>query len=178
MMWTSLDTYCRQQDMAQLRAVDVTEVRPSQERPWTTVALQFGVSARGERAKSGTDQGVIVDWDEVARRLLEKKGKLKPLDKMFPMAQQQFHKWWYAAGQALGLELPPPHSLRHAGPSRDAFLHIRDLNEIQKRGRWEALSSVKRYSKPSWYAAVLARTPEAVMAAGEKILAGMVRRTA
>ena len=40
-----------------------------------------------------------------------------------------------------------PHSLRHGGPSMDRFGNWRDLREIQKRGRWAASQSVRRYEK-------------------------------
>ena len=40
-----------------------------------------------------------------------------------------------------------PHVLRHSGPSCDHFHGRRDLTAIQRRGRWLAKSSVRRYEK-------------------------------
>ena len=56
---------------------------------------------------------------------------------------------WKAAIAALGL---PPDSvmyqLRHAGASGDLLGGRRKLPEVLTRGRWRALSSVRRYGKP------------------------------
>ena len=41
-----------------------------------------------------------------------------------------------------------PHMLRHSGASHDAFHKIRNLKDIQVRGRWKAIQSVNRYRKP------------------------------
>lgn len=40
-----------------------------------------------------------------------------------------------------------PHVLRHSGPSCDHFHSRRDLSDIQRRGRWLARASVRRYEK-------------------------------
>ena len=40
-----------------------------------------------------------------------------------------------------------PHCLRHGGPSTDFALKFRSLEEIQRRGRWRAHASVRRYEK-------------------------------
>ena len=42
-----------------------------------------------------------------------------------------------------------PHSLRHAGPSHDAWFFKDSLDLIQARGRWLCKESVRRYSKPA-----------------------------
>ena len=41
-----------------------------------------------------------------------------------------------------------PRVLRHSGASHDAYYHVRDLQQIQERGRWKASRSVLRYKKP------------------------------
>jgi hypothetical protein len=40
-----------------------------------------------------------------------------------------------------------PHCGRHGGPSTDMLLGVTTLRDVQRRGRWEAPSSVKRYEK-------------------------------
>lgn len=42
-----------------------------------------------------------------------------------------------------------PHVMRHTGPSNDIFHKRRDIQAVQKRGRWEAKASVRRYEKAS-----------------------------
>ena len=34
------------------------------------------------------------------------------------------------------------------GPSHDAYYELRDVKQIQMRGRWKAIESVRRYRKP------------------------------
>lgn len=53
-----------------------------------------------------------------------------------------------AACRRLQLPVPfTPHSLRHGGASRDALEKLEDLRGIQRRGRWKARESVRRYEK-------------------------------
>ena len=40
-----------------------------------------------------------------------------------------------------------PHCLRHGGPSTDRLLNARSLQDVQRRGRWLAMDSVRRYEK-------------------------------
>ena len=47
--------------------------------------------------------------------------------------------------------------LRHSGASSDAWEERRDLSAIQRRGRWRAASSVRRYEKGGRLAEQLAR---------------------
>ena len=42
-----------------------------------------------------------------------------------------------------------PHVMRHTGPSNDIFHKRRDIQAVQKRGRWEAKASARRYEKAS-----------------------------
>ena len=40
-----------------------------------------------------------------------------------------------------------PYRLRHGGASHDFVNKLRDLTEIQHRGRWKSTASVRRYQK-------------------------------
>ena len=53
---------------------------------------------------------------------------------------------WAAAAAAVNPRFTP-HALRHGGPSHDALHENLDLLAIQGRGRWAALTSVRRYEK-------------------------------
>ena len=134
------------------------------------MALNFGVARRGERSKTGVDQGVILDYLSVAETLADHIAGKKPGDKVFDLTRQRYHDIYFQTAVRLGVEVPPPHALRHCGPSYDAFTHFRTEAEIQRRGRWEAASSVKRYSRPSWYASVLARTPTGLIQRGRDLM--------
>ena len=170
-MLTMFDTYCRQQDIFQLRREDVSVTT----QPFR-VAVHFGISARGESTKTGTDQGVIIDYVEIARMLSVRAcaPAVRPEngapEMLFSLSRKKFHELYYSAAASLGIRVPPPHSLRHTGPSRDAFLGFRTLSEIQVRGRWAALASVQRYSKPAWYNSLLAQVPDEILSEGRELL--------
>lgn len=71
-------------------------------------------------------------------------------NKLFPnLSLQQYEN--ILNDTAVALQYPPqcmlPHVLRHSGPSCDHFHQRRDLVAIQKRGRWQSKSSVRRYEK-------------------------------
>ena len=40
-----------------------------------------------------------------------------------------------------------PHQLRHSGPSHDRYNELRDFPDIQARGMWRQLQSVRIYEK-------------------------------
>ena len=56
-----------------------------------------------------------------------------------------------------------PHSVRHAGPSEDAFHKRADLAAIQKRGRWGSSKSVVRYEKGAKLLRQLSFVPERLL---------------
>ncbi len=65
----------------------------------------------------------------------------------------------------------PPHSLRRSGPASDACFHRRALEEIRRRGRWVAISSVHRYSKDWLIPRHMSFLPAPVLSVGEAFLA-------
>ena len=60
----------------------------------------------------------------------------------------------------------PPHNIRHSQPSTDAASGRRTLEEIRRRGRWSALSSVQRYTKDFLLCRHDAKLPGSVKLAG------------
>ena len=64
-----------------------------------------------------------------------------------PMLERAFQR------AVIALELDKlkltPHSSRHGGPFTDLLVGSTDLRSVQRRGPWQALSSVKRYEKHS-----------------------------
>eukprot|EP00439_Symbiodinium_sp_Y106_P000173 s123_g1.t1 len=70
--------------------------------------------------------------------------------KVFTHTLQDFAEFTEAAANALSLQkLGPfhPYRLRHGGASHDFVNKLRDLTEIQHRGRWKSTASVRRYQK-------------------------------
>ena len=66
----------------------------------------------------------------------------------------------HQASEALGVShlKVTPHCFRHGGASTDGLFDV-DLTTIQKRGRWSAKSSVKRYEKKGRILKQFERTP-------------------
>ena len=90
----AIDGYLREQDLSELRARDVV----CDERDLT---LLFGRSSRGERSKTGRDQGVSLDEPyskDIVRARLE---GLAPSDKLFPVTSNQYRQWWGRAADAI-----------------------------------------------------------------------------
>ena len=145
-----IDAYLRSGDWEKMRAADVYC-------DGTSVAIILGTSERGERTKTGPNQGVVLDSQVLSRDVLRLKGAREPQQRLFPFAPSHYRSLWNQAKAALKMEwLGPPHNLRHGGASRDLESKNRDLEGIRRRGRWKGLESVQRYTKV-W---VLARERE------------------
>eukprot|EP00438_Fugacium_kawagutii_P013923 Skav213475 [mRNA] locus=scaffold565:39265:42440:+ [translate_table: standard] len=69
-----------------------------------------------------------------------------------------------------------PYRFRHGGASHDMLHQHRDLQGVQKRGRWKSLSSVRRYEKGSRLAQLFASLPPQVQEKGMAAARGMARR--
>lgn len=130
--------------------------------------------ARGERAKTGSDQGFLIDCPiltEVIRCVLQ---TMRPGDKFFPRPRGHVAKWWCWGLAVLGIKRPRAlHVLRHMKPTDDAARGIRDVQEIQRRGRWSQPKSCNRYSKPYMLTKARAETPPRVLAHGDAVEADL-----
>jgi len=99
------------------------------------------------------DESILLDRADSAFlgpllfRLAQARGRGLPL---FVVTQKQFGASFREACLRLGLDqgnLPTPYQLRHAGASWEFAAGVRTLAEIQRRGRWRASASVRRYEK-------------------------------
>ncbi|CAK0837709.1 unnamed protein product, partial [Prorocentrum cordatum] len=158
---TQYDVYGREQDMEMLRIGGVV---------WggQCMALAFGVSSRGEEVKTGTDQAAVIRRGAVANLVLGLRDFRTGKDeKLFGIDQIRFGKPWHQACRALGMPwAPPPHGIRHSGPGEDIARGRASLEQVRRRGRWKALSSVQRYSKTFALTQFRARMPEVVGESG------------
>jgi len=167
----SADMYLRESDWSMLRAGDVVNANG-------LVAIMLGVAERGEMAKTGPRQGVRPDYPLTAQILLERAAALRPDDLLFKITPAQFRAVFLAICVVLGIDVGPPHNLRHAGPSADAAYGYRTLDEIRTRGRWRAKTSVLRYMKSHTLIAAEARVPADLRARGELLLSMLGERAA
>jgi len=187
----AVDGYLREQDLFQLRVEDVL-LQDNAE--GTRVAtLLLGRGERGERCKSGRDQGVVMD-EPYSAEILEKRvreaeakcfgPKVGARDRrakarIFTIKADAYRRLWKIAALAVtgnkeGAGVP--HSARHTGATRDMTLGYRTVEQVMKRGRWKALSSVNRYAKPhAWYQAMSKQSDE-VLERGALLLAARAPR--
>ena len=70
-----------------------------------------------------------------------------------------------------------PHSARHGGASTASFMKILKIKEIQRRGRWLAPKSLRRYEKTGKLTRQVALMPPAVVRAGEELLIEKLKHT-
>lgn len=142
-VWLQHDVYGGEQDMEILHEPDIYHAPPSE------CALQFGPRERGESVKTGSDQGCEVDDPLLSRILYAVKRKILSAGApLFPHTQAFVRKIWAQTQETLQLDrVHPLHSLRHTKPSADARSKRRTLEEIRRRGRWNQLKSVQRYSR-------------------------------
>ena len=117
----SCDGWLRQQDWNGLRSEDVVEDGVNGK-----VGLFFGVRERGEKSKTGTNQGLVLQIPLVNELLKLLKVGLAPGDLLFPLSPSQFREEWWATLRELNMEWAgPPHNLSHSGAA--CF--------VEKRGR-------------------------------------------
>ena len=158
-IWFLYDVYAREQDLDGLRGEDIAGRGDS-------CAVRFGVAARGERSKTGPDQGAVVDDPVLSRILIEAKRRLSPHEKVFPFSPAYLRGHWARVLEKIGFGRVPLHSLRHSKPSREALRKTRSLEDIRRRGRWNQMKSMQRYSKVHTLTAVEAETPAGLMRDG------------
>ena len=138
---TSMDLYLRQGEWEALKAQDVFDDGQS-------ISFVLGVSERGERVKTGHNQGVVLDSIALTKEWRAKLRTHSPSKPLFFLNPQQLNDIWSDAKVKLGLShLGPLHDLRHAGAARDIESKLRSLEEVRRRGRWKTLDSVQRHTK-------------------------------
>ena len=82
------------------------------------MAVAFGSGARGLSAKTGADQGVVVEDSLVAWIIAEMVRAADTNAKLIPIAQSEFRREWWTSLASVGIRVRwPPHSLRHPGPA-------------------------------------------------------------
>lgn len=131
--------------------------------------LHLGDPDRGGSTKTGPRQGVTVDYSEAGRtrRVRLRKDKSGPL---FAVSILRLRALFSTVLVGLGHPRMPLHSVRHTGPSRDAFDAYRSLGEIMTRGRWRSNPAVNSYSKTTGYIGARARVSPALRKKGANVL--------
>ena len=161
----SVDCFLREQDWEGLLKRDIATDSYGQ------VALLFGVRERGQKVKTGSNQGVLVRWPITRGLLRVLLQHLEPDARVIPMSQGGFRAAWWRALKALDLDFcGPPHNLRHTGAANYVAAGG-SLEQARRRGRWQAASSAHRYTKLHWLVRNRARLPGPVLQDGSRFLA-------
>ena len=96
------------------------------------------------------DESLLIDQDDFAflgPALARLRGAASAEKPLFKVTQAEYARSLAAATQRLGVAEICSYQLRHSGASHDAAMRLRSLAEIQRRGRWRAQSSCRRYEK-------------------------------
>ena len=144
------DTYIRPSECLGLKRSNVGFPAGGRYQAWSVVLAPFEL---GNATKTGTFDDSVLIADKTDRRWLgEAMGLYMKLvgDSLFAnLSLERYENWFKGAAKELKYRTAcvMPHILRHSGASNDAFHKRRLLQEIQKRGRWQAKKSVTRYEK-------------------------------
>ena len=143
-VWAQHDLCAREQDLEQVAREDIF-IDPLDE---TKVALRFGSRQRGLSVKTGSDQAATIDDSLIARVVSGMRKKLVPGEMLFPFSQAAMRRSWNEEQRLLKTtKRYKLHTLRHSKPSADSARGRRTLEEIRRRGRWNQMKSVQRYSR-------------------------------
>ena len=102
-----------------------------------------------ERSKTGmSDDTIALDGTRLAflDPIWAQLSKHPAKEPLVPMEYPQFLALFRRASRAIGVELVP-YLCRHSGASLDRASRLRSQEEVQKRGRWASMASVRRYEK-------------------------------
>ena len=160
-----VDCYLRSQEVFNLRVEDVIVSDQGSE-----VVLKLGVASRGELTKTGAHQGVRVDYPHTKQILARLVQDRPPGEKLFATNKAKYVKAWAMASKELDVDLGPPHSVRHSGPSHDCACGYRSMWQVQRRGRWASEKSVMRYAKSHAWIEARSKVPKDIMQRGTVIL--------
>ena len=136
-----LDGWLREQDWSILRRGDICFDSCG------NVAITLGNRARGEKVKTGSGQGVHIEFVLTKAILKEMVKGLSADEQVFPLTTDKFRRQWNRALEMLDLaHMGPPHGIRHAGAAH-YVANNGDLEYARRRGRWNTASALQRYTK-------------------------------
>ena len=144
LMWVC---YLRPSELLSIQVEDF--IRPTRLSPW--FSLRLHPSERQAPSKVGAfDDGIPLEngwapWiGSAVQRLV--KGKARG-SKLVDVTYLELRKEFMTAMGHVGLRDPSLYRLRHGGASSDVASKKRTLEQVKKRGRWQADESVRRYTQ-------------------------------
>ena len=136
--------------------------------------LLLGDSLTGIPGKTGIfDESVLIDHDNwLHPHLLALSSAGEAHEPVWTFSRQQLTSAFSAKCEQLNLSPLKPrlYALRHGGASDDLMTRRRAALDVQKRGRWSCLSSLKRYGKETRILTEIEKCPTAVITYGSGII--------
>ena len=183
----ALSTYLRPGEMMGLKVGDLIPPMnggPQEARSWSLFIAPFEretlTKTRGfdEAITLGDPRapwlGRALEKLQQKRRTELRRRRLRPQEideePMWPFAYQCLREHLLEAVRSLNLMwlIDSPYAFRHAGASRDVLMKLREMNGVQRRGRWAALSSLKHYEKHGRVQWLMHKLGSALLAQGRQ----------
>ena len=161
MIVLAADAYLRPGEALSLTPAHVVPSYLDAGRAYKHACLLLHPFALGVASKTGYfDESVVLDHPQrqwLARAVVKLAEQTATGEKLFPYTSDRYLVIWHQAAEHSGLSIlqPVPYMLRHAGPSHDILTQQRTLPAVQRRGRWQSTTSVRRYEKASQVSAQL-----------------------
>jgi len=165
LMWTMFESYLRVSEALALKSEDIipwTWLDAQRMSPTTIMACS---SLRQLLSKTNrNDLSIPLDLDRqrgLAEVLLKWSKVRGPGEYLFDLTPNCLRLHFKQALQAVGAGIlgAVPHCLRHGGASHDAATRSRSLAQVQLRGGWAAIESLKWYEKHGVLGRELASLP-------------------
>ncbi len=136
----AFDCFLRVGELCALKREDVADSRDSR------LGVDFkGMALRLRKTKTGPNQWVTVENEQVMQLLRGVIAKTKPGHSLFPVSTSTYRRLFKSACSDLKLSSSyVPHSLRHGGATRQHLLG-KSMEDILLRGRWASTKSARRY---------------------------------
>ena len=102
------------------------------------------------RSKTGAkDDSLLLDtpWCRWLTEIVKEMAVGDSEELVFPFAYDEYLKVFKRARLALRAPTLVPYQARHSGPSENRAKGVRDLAEIQRRGRWASTASAQQYKR-------------------------------
>ena len=182
----SFSCYLRPSESLGVMTMDLVEAAPEYGDLMGTPVLILAPFERMQPTKTGVFDQVVLLNDTAIPGLngalfwwkgsvLRRKGLSSRTDpgnvKMWDLHPAEYLKQWRQAAADCGLSqfAESPYQNRHGGASRDRARRLRTPEEVQRRGRWAAASSMDWYDKPGRVQELIGKMPAKLKAYARSI---------
>ena len=157
-----VDAYLRPSELVEMLASQVVPKQPAAGMDRT--ALHINPDYRQRRGKTGElDESVLITRSWLGTALETYARKRSGHQRLWDFSLAELRLAFLSAAEAAGITFLKPvlYMARHSGASLDRLNDVYSLEEVQKRGRWRCMSSVRRYEKHALLQEVVSRLAKA-----------------